>query len=1165
MRSACHKAARAALYWLTSPSKMESGYPLLLRKLDEFIRKYYNNQLIRGAIYFVTAVLLSFLVVMVLEYFGRYSSAVRAVLLYSFLAFTAWCLVRFILYPLAGLYRIGRRLTYDQAANIIGLHFPEVSDKLINTLQLKKNLQGADNSLLEAAIDQKIGQLRPVPFTAAIDLRRNLRYLRYAGIPVLIFISIYLVSPGMISDTSERIIRYDQAFAPKAPFTFNIENEDLRAEQYSDFELRLRMKGAELPADVYIVLNGARYKMEKQQKALFTYTFANVQRNTPFVFGAGSFESDEYKLEVVAKPMVLSYQAALNYPAYTGRKDEVVNNPGDLNIPVGTTVTWKFLTRQADEVILGFNGQLMKASSTAADHFTYSKKFFVGGSYYVRTSNSGIPSRDSMLYQVNVMPDAYPSISVEGKEDSLTGRQVYFIGDVSDDYGVSKLLFRYRFTKSENEARVSAPPVTRSLTPGGNGLSQRFYHQFDLSETGLEPGDELEYYFEVWDNDGVHGPKSSKSKMMQLRAPSLRELEEKQEAGSSAMKEKMEEAVKEAKALQKELKDLERKMLEKRELTWEEKKKLEELLQKQKDLNKKIEEIKQEHQQQNQKEAEFRKQSEEILAKQKELERMFNEVITDDMKKMMQQLERMMQMQNKDMIRQEMEKMKMTDKDVEKELDRMLEQYKVMEIEKKLEQAMDKLDKLAAKQDKLAQKTKDFADKKGLDKEQKEQTQEELKKEQQKLEQEFKELQKDLADIEKKNKELETPQEIEKGEEEQKEIEKELDKSEEELEKKDNKKASDSQKKAADEMKQMKDKMQKSMAEKEEKELELDIDAMREILENTVQLSKDQEDLMERLRQVNGYNPQFVELAQEQKKVQDNAKIIEDSLLALSKRVPEIKSFVNREVSRLNENLERSVKGFGQRNFMEIRTRQQYAMTHANNLAVMLSDILGQMQAKQSDGQGKKGKSRKPGKGKGSAKGEGNKPSMGQLKKMQEELNRQLREGLNKNGTGDKKGGEKPGEKPGAGGQGGMGSEQFARMAAQQQAIRQQMQQMMKQLGSKEKEQLGGAGQMQELQRLMEQTEKELFNKRLSGELLQRQQDILTRLLESEKAERRQEEDNRREAEQAKEKPRAAPPDFEKYIRQKNREKELLETIPAELQPYYKEKAKEYFNRIGTK
>ena len=344
---------------------------------------------------------------------------------------------------------------------------------------------------------------------------------------------------------------------------------------------------------------------------------------------------------------------------------------------------------------------------------------------------------------------------------------------------------------------------------------------------------------------------------------------------------------------------------------------------------------------------------------------------------------------------------------------------------------------------------------------------------------------------------------------------------------------------------------------------------MREILENIIQLSKDQEGLIEEMNKLNGYSPQYVELAKKQKITKDNAKIIEDSLLALSKRVPEISSFINREVTKLNDNLDKSVAGFGVRNFMEIRTRQQYAMTHANNLAVMLSQVLNQMQQ-----QNQQAKSKKSGKGKPKPKpgeGKGSKPlTMSQIKKMQEELNKQLREGMNKKGEAGKPqpGGQKPGQmpngqQPNPNGQQGMGSEGFARMAAQQMAIRQQLQKMMQQMDSKQKEGVGGAKMLEEMKRMMEQTEKELYNKKLTTEMLQRQQEILTRLLESEKAERKQEQEEKREAEQAKDKPKPSAPAFDLYIQQKNKEKELLETIPTDMQPYYKEKSKEYFNRIG--
>jgi len=1153
---------------------MQGNYQLLLQKLDEFIRKYYKNQLIRGAIYFAAATLLSFLLVVILEYFGRYNSIVRAVLFYSFTLSALFCLIRFIIIPLTKLYHIGKTIDYTEASTIIGKHFPEVNDKLLNTLQLNQDAEKTtDTSLIYAAINQKTEQLKPIPFTAAIDLKKNLRYVKYALVPIFLYAIIYIISPGMINDGSERLLKYNTTFKVKMPFDLVVENQKLQAQQFSDFELKVKVSGKEIPEEVFLQLNGNTYKMEKKDKLHFSYVLSNLQKSTSFQLHADAYVSDDYKIEVVAKPLIINYQVQLDYPSYINKKNETVNNPGDITIPSGTVVHWKFITQQTDEIILGFGGPEMQAEQKEKDLFTYLKKFFVSGNYYIKNHNVNVHSNDSMLYNINVIPDAFPAISVEDKTDSLTGKQVYFIGDASDDYGLTKLTFNYRFIKSEEKEKVQQGTRTKMLPLDKKEKSFRFYHQFNLEEINIEPADELEYYFEVWDNDGVHSPKSSRSKTMMFKAPSIKELEAATETGNSAMKEKMEEAVKEAQKLQKEMKDLNRKMLEKRELTWEEKKKLDALLERQKELNKKIDEIKKENQRNNEKEAEYKKQNEQILEKQQEIEKMFNEVMNDDMKKMIKELEQMMKQQNKDQIKQEMDKMQLNNKDVEKELDRMLEHFKQLEVEKKYEDAVNKLEKIQEKQEQLSKKTEDISNDKKLSNEEKKKVADEIKKEQQDLKQQFDELQKDLKDIDKKNKELETPKDLENIDKDEQDIEQDMKSGEEQLDKGDNKKASQKQKEASQKMKEMSDKMKKKMEDAEDKELDLDIDALREILENTVQLSKDQEALMERLKQINGYNPQFVEIAQEQKNIKDDAKIIEDSLQALSKKVVEIKSFVNREISKLNDNLEKSVQAFGSRNFGEIRNRQQYSMTHANNLAVMLSDILQQMQQKQSDSKADKGgKKPKPGKGKGQGSGKGKgkggeKPSFGQMKKMQEELNKQLREGMNKNGTGDEK---KPGEKgkPGQNGnsqqQGGMGSEQYAKMAAQQMAIRQQMQKMMQQMGSKEKEQFGGNGKLQELQKLMEETEKELFNKKLSGELLMRQKDILTRLLDSEKAERKQEQDNKREAEQAKEKPRVIPPDFEKYIKQKNKEKELLETIPADLQPYYKEKAKEYFNKIGT-
>ena len=57
-----------------------SSYNSLIGKLDKFIRKYYTNQLIRGAIFSAVYVLAFFLAINLLEYYFYLSTGLRKVL-----------------------------------------------------------------------------------------------------------------------------------------------------------------------------------------------------------------------------------------------------------------------------------------------------------------------------------------------------------------------------------------------------------------------------------------------------------------------------------------------------------------------------------------------------------------------------------------------------------------------------------------------------------------------------------------------------------------------------------------------------------------------------------------------------------------------------------------------------------------------------------------------------------------------------------------------------------------------------------------------------------------------------------------------------------------------------------------------------------------------------
>lgn len=1096
----------------------------IYQKLDAFIRRYYLNQLLKGFFLFIGIGILTFIVVSFIEYTGQYTSKIRSILFYSCVVVSLVVLVLYCLLPLLGLIKIRSSISHAQAAKLIGNHFPEIQDKLMNVLQLMP-LNAQEGSLLDAAIHQKIQEMSPIPFMAALPFKTVLNYLKIAIAALVLGLVFFIQFPEIIKGAGTRVLFYNQVFKKEAPFQLSILNNKLSAEQYQDFILKIEFNGKQVPEACFIYFQDQRYQMNAKQMATFEYEWKNIQQDIQFTIEAAGFEFGPYLLEVKNKPLLLNYGAFINYPQYTGYENKSVNSTGDFTVPEGTQITWNFTAKHTDSVMMVIAKTKQIAQTKDQVHFQIQKKIGNSFTYTIYTkSNNGLKG-DSLLFTIVAIPDLAPQIEINEQADSLSKKIIYFSGKITDDYGLSKLNFCYKFVKSDNPAKINQGLVQIPIQIDAS-KNQLFNYLFNGNEIGIELGDELIYYFEVWDNDRVHGPKSTKSQQKTEKAPDAQSLKEASAKGAKALQNKLNEALQETKKLQQDIKQLVSKKLNEKQLKWEDQQKLEQLLKKQIDLTQQIESIKKDFKNNQLKEQEFKKENEQIIQKQAELEKLMKEVLPDELKKLMSDLEKQIKQQNKDRIQDELNQIQLNNKDVEKELDRMLSMYKELEMEKQLTDHANELEKLAEKQQDLSnQKNKN-----------------ETIEQQQKIEEEFKNLQQNLDKLAEENKTLEQPKSLDQFQRAENDIEQKLNDTKEQLKNGNNSKANQKQKELAQEMKELAQEMKSQLAKEEEKQNEMNIQALREVLDNLILLSTSQENIMESFKQINGYNPQFVQFGQSQKLIKDNAKIIEDSILSISKEVPEMRSFVNREVGKMNEHLSDAIEGFNQRRHQEIVVNQQYAMMRMNNLALMLSDVLKQLQEQkqqQKSGKGGKGKpSKKPGSGS---------PSMSKLKQMQDELNKQLKEGLNQNGSGE---------------QGKTSSEKFAKMAAQQMAIRQQLQKMLSEMDALQKEQMGGSRPLNELQKQMQETEKELFNKKLTQQTLMRQQAIMSRMLEHEKAEKKQDQDNKREAEQAKEQIKPSPVYFQQFNTQKKQQLELLQTVPPGMQPYYKDKAKEYLNAL---
>jgi hypothetical protein len=1141
----------------------QSNKNILASKLERFVRTYYNSIIVRGSIFSVITLLILFLFIIIPEYFLYFSSLVRGLLLYCFLGINAFVLSIWVLLPWFKKMGYGKRLSYEDAARIIGKHFSEIDDKLLNVLQLQsmqQEVKPAYVELLLASIEEKTQHVKPFQYQAAVDFRKNLRYLKIAAIPLLITLFIGVWNHQLLTAPTQRIVNYNQYYEKPAPYRFVLENKDLTAFQNEDFTLNIRIEGEEVPQEAFIQIGKAAYKLQKNSNTAYSYEFKKLQRTTEFYLFTEEVRSQNYKLSVQPKPIMLSFSIQLEYPSYLARLPETIENRGDISVPQGTKITWKFNTRNTDELIFSTEDK-KSIIPVAKDKGTYSLRLMENLTYSVSNRNQYLVNSDSLLYFITAIPDLYPTIDVLVMNDSAFFDRFYFKGVIQDDYGFTKLTVNYIISDKSGK-EVSKNSV--SIPIRGNTTAQEFYHYFDAQTLGLEPSQTLEYYFEVWDNDGVNRPKSSRSTAMFFALPSLDELDRQSETANAQTRSDLSNLLKDSEKILKSIDELKRKLIDKNQPTWEEKKQLEQLLNQLQNIKQEMQAISQEQQKQQQINEQYNNIDEQLLEKQREIQRRFDELFSNEMKMQMQELQQLMeQNMDKNKLNQLLENIKLSTEDINKQLDQNLELFKQLEVDSKMQNLISKNKRLAEEQRKLAEETA----KGNLDPQK-----------QEAINQEFQQLKDDLKELEKLNKELEDPYKLEKAKEAAEEASKKLNQAKEQLQKNQKEKAAESQKDAADKMDEMAEQMEQSMDENEQESLGEDIAKMRQILNNIVKVSFMQEDLMQKTGKINPQDPIMREIIQTQFRMKEHLKMIDDSISAVARRQIMVQPFITKQVTKINQaqselmellnNTQEPTMQYvyarsNARN-AQVTAKQQFIMTALNDLGLMIAESMKQMKDKQQNGQESKGGSCKNGKcgkkscskcngGNGSSNSGKKSKSAKSMKEMQEKLNQQLEEMRKKlQSGGDKDGEGKPSNK-----QGGQSmSEQFARAAAAQEAIRKMMQEYQSEL---KKDGKGYGGEIEKMLKDMEQTEKDLINKIINPQTINRQQQIMTRLLESEKAEMQREREEKRESKQGIDRPNPNPPAYIEQQWKNKKETELYKTIPPTLNHYYKNKVNTYF------
>jgi len=1093
---------------------MTKDFNILVKKLSSFRNKYYSYKVIKGFMLTFFLLLTVILFFALLEYFIYMPSGARIIIVYSFMVFAVFLFVHFVIIPLLKLFHIIKPLNIKSSSVFIQDHFRKIQDKLLNIIELSEIESDTYSSdIVKASIDQKINELNIFDFREAVQFK-NLRIVFiYFVLSIFVTSGFFVLKKSVFTSSFHRFINYKTEFVKPAPYNFVLLNNELVATKGESFKILLECKGNMLPQIVYINIEGNNYIMSNVSPGKFEFDIASVINPVNFYFTDLKYKSEEYFIDLLPAPGITNFTAEVQPPSYTGIVDKKFENLGDLQVPNGTKVKWNFTGIDIDTLYLFFSDSTIAGASKSDQGFEISKTFYKSENYNVFVKNDLTEFELALSYSVDVIPDLYPEIKVVRVRDSLKMTRYFFKGIVGDDYGFSGLDFHYNV---DNNDSAIAIPFVENLT------EQDFYFSYDFAEVPASSGN-ITYYFTVTDNDVVNDYKTTTSNGFTMIIPDRNEIAETENEKFNKLEKMLKESHDLANEIQNDINSLRLKNMDSNITDWEKSQMVNDMVKKQNKLENLYEKIKINNEELNNYIDSFNRQNEEIREKQQQIEELLNEVFTDELKKLLEEFNKLAEKFDSKKLNSLSDKMNLTYEDLQKQLDRNLEMLRKMKVEQKLQNVIDEMRKMASEEDKFS---RDINEKENY---------EDTENKVSGHKKELSIIENDLHDGLKLNNELKNKLNFDDFDEEFQDIDKSMDESLDQLGDHRKKKSGQSLKRTSHKLENSAFAMQQMLDSNEIREKTENIENLRQILSNLIFISFQQEKILKDLNNISVEYPVLNTLNLEQKRIKDQSVIVSDSLYALAGRTPQINTLVNNELLTLILNLDNVCDQLEEGLFSDAKSSQQYIITAANNLALMLNEALENLEKQLADSCSGCQQCENPGNKKG---------GINLLKKTSDNIRKQLEQMIEQL----KKGGNKPGQR------------QFGEMLMRHEMMQQMLRDIMNDgdIGSPARYHL------RQIDKMLEQNRKELLSKNINADMIIRQNQITSRLLEAEKAEMERDYEKKREGRVA-EDFYSNPVEFFEYKKEKDVVIENFNRNSHKLTNFYSKKYKQYLNNFENR
>ncbi|MBL7109485.1 MAG: hypothetical protein ISS11_04500 [Candidatus Marinimicrobia bacterium] len=956
----------------------------------------------------------------------------------------------------------------EEIAKWAGIKLPHIADRLLNTLQLEKTLlnQQKQNDLAQVAIDKTNEQIESISAKQTKEKLSN-KLLINTGIFLGVILVLFIVFHNTFIQSGYRILHPKTEFPIPLPFHLESISGDINIIGGDSASIAITGIG-DLPDS--IILNWTSKEKQRhitipKKNDFYNFTFENVQGDTRYwgeVVSSSwltpwdTIKSTVDTIFVTDRPIIGNIEFTIIPPDYTG--EDIKTHPGNITEIMAIEGSRISINADANKILssafieTGFESlELTVSNKQLNGYFTLIKDEIL--TIQCMDLNN-VVNQNPPQYRIITIPDSPPELFVTSPDKEITldeSMLIYFNMLMSDDYGFSSMNIEYQIqhpsylSVDTNLYLHNIPEMMKSAR------TQQIFHSWDLKNLRLDWEDELHFRIHLADNNSFSGPSVTISPLFIARYPSMEDLFEQLEEEENFTTEETEEILMTLEDIEEMVEDLQLEMLKAEDVNWEQTQKTQETLDKMEDVLSQVQQIQEQLELISELSEKNDLVSDDLQEKFSKLQEMLESIMTPELMEAMEKLREAMEELDPEKMLEALEDFEFNIEEFEEQLDRFLEMFEMAMAEQKMDEIVKRLEEMLEEQTEIVDELRDKEDSELSDLASRERRQEEN----------FSNLQDAMKDAQTtmENVSPSTSEKLEDLKESKlsEETSENLTDARKSMQENDSQNSEQSASQAKENLEQMLSQAKSIQSAFQKESIGEMMRDFQKVLHNALSISKRQEKLKKESKGIRANSPKLAQTAYEQDAIrrQTNQLILQVS--ELSKKTFYITPDLNRAIGGARMSMDKSILSLEQKKTGTALNEQKKAMSGINDAAKLLLSSMEQMQQS------------------GSASGfESFMEQLGEMSGQQQQINQGTQQMMQLSMMAQQ--------------------QMMQRLQQQQQQLQQALEEM---LGEYPSEESGGLGKAKQE---MEEVIKDFKRKQVNQRTIDRQEKILSRMLDSQKS-----------------------------------------------------------------